>query len=67
MKIPRFKEKSIGYCPSMSSSEYEECVRSIERKNNVKRTLNAILDLIDKPDEKELDDCGEKELDSCEV
>lgn len=55
MKIPRFKEKGIGHCPSMSALEYEESVRSIKRRNKAKRTFNAIIDLIDKPDENELD------------
>lgn len=54
MKIPRLKEKGIGHCPSMSALEYEESVRSIKRRNKAKRTLNVILDLIDKPDENEL-------------
>ena len=55
VKIPRFKEKGIGHCPSMSALEYEESVRSIKRRNKAKRTFNAIIDLIDKPDENELD------------
>ena len=55
VKIPRFKEKGIGHCPSISALEYEESVRSIKRRNKVKRMINAILDLIDKPNEKGLD------------
>lgn len=55
MKIPRFKEKGIGHCPSISALEYEESVRSIKRRNKAKRTFNAIIDLIDKPDENESD------------
>ena len=53
MKIPRFKIKGIGNCPSMSASEYEESARSIVRKNKIKSALNALLDLIDRSNEKE--------------
>lgn len=52
-RIPRFKVKGIGNCPSMSASEYEESARSIVRKNKIKSALNALLDLIDRSNENE--------------
>ena len=51
MNLPRFKETKIGQPSSaMNMSEYEESVRSIERRNRLKRTFNNLLDIIDKPD-----------------
>ena len=54
MRIPRFKIKGVGNCPSMSASEYVESARSIVRKNKIKSALNALLDLIDRSNEKEV-------------
>lgn len=54
-KLPRFKERVFGHCPSMSASELEECQRSNERKNAIKRGLNKILDKIDPPSKDEED------------
>ena len=49
MSLPRFKEIKFGSCPSsMSVSEYEECVRSTERRNSIKRFLNKLLDWIER-------------------
>ena len=52
MDIPRLKKTEIGFCSQMSASEYEEAVRSVERKNNLIDFANNILDIIDKPDDK---------------
>ena len=49
MYLPRFKEIKFGSCPvEMSVSEYEECLKSNEIKNKVKRFLNNILDKLEK-------------------
>ena len=56
MIFRRFKITEIGHNSQMSESEYEECVRSINRKNAVKKVLNSMLDVIDKPDNLEESD-----------
>jgi len=54
-KLPRFKEKVFGSCPpSMSISEYEQSMKSNERKNAFKRSINNLLDKID-PIEEDLE------------
>lgn len=49
MKLPRFKEKSVGFSSQLSASENEAHRQSVERSNAMKRTFNKILDNIDKP------------------
>lgn len=49
MKLPRFKITKIGKNSQMSISEYNECCRSIEKRNAIKEKLNNILDIIDNP------------------
>lgn len=61
MKIPRFEEKTLGFSPQMSISEYEESVRFNDFKNSLKRGANKILDIIDKPENQEQEDDYELE------
>lgn len=45
MSLPRLKEVKLGSCPSsMSVYEYEECVKSNNKRNKLKRFLNSLLD-----------------------